>query len=75
MEGHGRMFLLPLTREEEVHWWSGYMGKDGQSYHNHHHSALTTPTTSTKTIKRLTREDGKSKQGGNIWVSSPETKV
>ena len=27
------------------------------------------PTTSTKTIKRLTREDGKSKQGGNIWVS------
>ena len=36
------------------------MGKDEQSCHSHLHSAITASTTSTKTIKRLTREDGNS---------------
>ena len=37
------------------------MDKDGQSYHTHHHSALTAPTNKNKTLNRLDeiREDGK----------------
>ena len=63
MEGRGKMFLLPHAREEEVRWWSGYVGKDGQSCHNHHHSTFTAPNYLNKNNKEVdkgeTREDGK----------------
>ena len=44
---HGRVeriFLLPhVMWRGRVRWWSGHVGKDWQSYHTHHYSAITSP--------------------------------
>ena len=60
----------PRNVKRRVCWWSGYMGKEWQSCHSHHYSAITTSTTP-QNIKEVGWDKGRwqIKQGGNTWVS------
>ena len=54
----GECFFCPTRVKRRGCWWSGNVGKDGQSCHTHHHSAITTSTNNNKTNIKEVEEVG-----------------